>query len=154
MPASEPRILVVEDDDAIRALLLTALRREEFNVDDANDGAAALRLTSECEYAVIVLDLMMPGMNGFDFLDAFHAMSPRPRSIVVVVTAFDERKIARLDAQQVHAIIRKPFDIAEFVAIVRELVSTWSTPTTGVPVPAPDVAPDVMEPLPNPELTN
>ena len=71
MPPVSPRILVVEDDDVIRTLLVTALRSEPFNVDAANDGAAGLELTSRCEYAVIILDLMMPRISGFEFLARF-----------------------------------------------------------------------------------
>src|SRR4051794_26941004 len=102
-----PRVLVVEDDDAIRTLLVAALRREPFDVDSANDGAAALRLTRSCEYAVIVLDLMMPNVNGYEFLEAFRSSRNAPRSVIIVVTAFDDAKIAKLSPHQVHAVIRK-----------------------------------------------
>jgi DNA-binding response OmpR family regulator len=121
-----PRVLVVEDDDAIRALLTAALRREPFDVDEANDGAAALLLVRTYEYAVIILDLMMPRLNGFEFLDAFRQASPAARSVVFVVTAFDDTMIGKLSADQVHAIIRKPFDVPQLVSMVREVALTWS----------------------------
>ncbi|HYH05830.1 MAG TPA: response regulator [Thermoanaerobaculia bacterium] len=125
MPAA-PRVLVVEDEDAIRALLVAALRREPFEVDAAGDGAAALLLTSVHEYAVIVLDLMMPRVSGFEFLEAFRRVAPQSRSVVIVVTAFDDGMVARLSADAVHAIVRKPFDVGQLVAIVREIAGTWS----------------------------
>jgi DNA-binding response OmpR family regulator len=129
MPAI-PRVLVVEDEDAIRALLVAALRREPFEVDAAADGVAALQLTAAHEYAVIILDLMMPRLNGFEFLDAFRASSPDARSIVFVVTAFDDSMIGRLRADEVHAIIRKPFDVPQLVAMVREVAMTWLAHTS------------------------
>lgn len=121
-----PRVLVVEDDDAIRALLTAALRREPFDVDEASDGAAALLLVRTHEYAVIILDLMMPRLNGFEFLEAFRQASPAARSVVFVVTAFDDSMIGKLRADQVHAIIRKPFDVPQLVSMVREVALTWS----------------------------
>jgi len=143
MPAADPRVLVVEDDDSIRGLLVAALRREAFIVDGANEGAEALQLVAAFEYAVIVLDLMMPGVNGFDFLDAIHAMTPRPRSVVIVVTAFDDSRFMSLNAEQVHAVIRKPFDIVQFVAIVRDSVSVWTS--VAIPLPATAVQSDTTE---------
>lgn len=125
MPAG-PRVLVVEDDDSIRTLLLAALRREPFEVDTAPDGAAALLLTEAHEYAVIVLDLMMPRLNGFEFLRAFRTTSPDARSVVFVVTAFDESMVGRLSPTDVHAIVRKPFDVPQLVAMVREVALLWS----------------------------
>jgi DNA-binding response OmpR family regulator len=120
-----PRVLVVEDDDSIRALLVAALRREPFDVDDAPDGAAALQLTAVHEYAVIVLDLMMPRVNGFDFLDGLQRTSPGARSVIFVLTAFDDSVTGKLRADRVHAIIRKPFDVPQLVAMVREVALTW-----------------------------
>jgi DNA-binding response OmpR family regulator len=136
MVGRSPRVLVVEDDDAIRTLLVAALRREPFEVDSAKDGEAALQLTRECEYAVIVLDLMMPRMNGFEFLEAFHAHSPKHRSVVIVVTAFDDAKIAKLQSEQVHAVIHKPFDVPQLVTMIHEVVMMWQAQTRGAQVEA------------------
>lgn len=122
--SAAPRVLVVEDDDAIRTLLVAALRREPFEVDAANDGEAALRLTQNCEYAVIVLDLMMPRINGFDFLEAFRKASPAARSVIFIVTAFDDSMVGNFEPGQVHAIIRKPFDVPQLVTMVREVAMT------------------------------
>jgi DNA-binding response OmpR family regulator len=118
-----PRILIVEDDDPIRTLLAAALRRESLDVDTAQDGAAALELTRQCDYAVIILDLMMPRLNGFEFLKAFR--TAKPRSVIIVITAFDDTHLGSLEASQVHAIIRKPFDVPQLVTIVREVASLW-----------------------------
>jgi DNA-binding response OmpR family regulator len=118
-----PRILIVEDDDPIRTLLAAALRRESLDVDTAQDGGAALALTRECDYAVIILDLMMPRVNGFEFLDAFRAT--KQRSVIFVITAFEDTHLAALDPVQVHAIIHKPFDVPQLVTMVREVAALW-----------------------------
>lgn len=122
-------MLVVEDDDAIRTFLAAALRREPFDVDTANDGAAALLLIRDYEYAVIVLDLMMPRLNGFEFLEALHAMTPKPRSVIFVVTAFDDAEVAKLEAGHVHAIIKKPFDVTQLVTMIHEVTTMWHAQT-------------------------
>lgn len=141
-----PRILVVDDETSIRSLLVAALRRESFEVDAAPDGAAALELTAAHEYAVIVLDLMMPRLNGFEFLERFERASPRARSVVFVATAFDDSMIGNLRADRVHGIIRKPFDVTQVVAMVSEVANTWAShaeqpaePSVAAFIAAPDV---------------
>jgi DNA-binding response OmpR family regulator len=134
MSAPTPKVLIVEDDDAIRTLLVAAMRREPFDIDAAPDGVVALQMTQSNEYAVIVLDLMMPRLNGFEFLEAFRRSSPAARSVVFVVTAFDDAKIARLSAQAVHAVIRKPFDVPQLVTMIREVASLWASQTAEDPV--------------------
>lgn len=129
MPPLSPRVLIVEDDDSIRALLGAALRREPLEVDTARNGAEALALTSTNEYALILLDLMMPHLNGFEFLDAFHRGPAKRQSVIFVLTAFDDAMVGRLDASQVHAVLRKPFDVGQLVSMVREVALMWSDPS-------------------------
>jgi len=116
-----PKILVVEDDAAIRALLVAALRREPFDVHCAVDGAEALKLTRTSEYAVILLDLMMPALNGIEFLEAFQEAAPQSRTVIFVMTAFDDVMVRHVAPNLVHGIVRKPFDIPQLVAMVREV---------------------------------
>lgn len=119
-----PKILVVEDDDAIRALLVAALRREPFDIHAAINGAEALTLVRASEYAVILLDLMMPAVNGIEFLQAFHELDPKSRTVVFVMTAFDDAMVRHLAPNLVHGIVRKPFDVPQLVAMVREVALT------------------------------
>jgi DNA-binding response OmpR family regulator len=129
-----PKILVVEDDDAIRALLVAALRREPFDVHAAVNGVEALELTRASEYAVILLDLMMPALNGVEFLQAFHEANPQSRTVVFVMTAFDDAMVRHLAPNLVHGIVRKPFDVPQLVAMVREvaLIRMPQTPESEV----------------------
>jgi len=127
---STPRVLIVEDDDAIRSLLVAALSREPLQIDTADDGLVALDFCAIHEYAVIVLDLMMPRFNGFEFLDVFLKKSPLPQTSIIVITAFDDLVLSKLPPAHVHAIVRKPFDVPQLVTMIRE-VSLAST-TRGV----------------------
>jgi len=120
---SLPRVLIVEDDESIRGLLLTTLRREPLLVDAADDGEEALRLTAIHEYAVIVLDLMMPRVDGFAFLEQFHSDARDGVPVIFVVTAFDDLVFERIPAHHAHAIIRKPFDVLRLANTIREVAT-------------------------------
>jgi CheY-like chemotaxis protein len=124
-----PKVLVVEDDEAIRGLLIAALSREPLSVDAAVDGREALRLCESSEYAVILLDLMMPEFNGFQFLEAFRKNCTSARSIVFVNTAYDDRIVKDLPADRVHAIIRKPFDVPLLAAVISAAAHAWNAET-------------------------
>jgi DNA-binding response OmpR family regulator len=119
-----PKILVVEDDDAIRALLVAALRREPFDVHSAVNGAEALTLTRTADYSVILLDLMMPALNGVEFLEAFQVEAPESRTVVIIMTAYDDLTVRRMRPNLVHGIVHKPFDVPQLVAMVREVALT------------------------------
>jgi two-component system, OmpR family, response regulator ResD len=102
------RVLVVDDDAEIRGLLTTILVRRNLTVDQAVDGSEALDLLARNKYAVVLLDLMMPKIDGFAVLDAIHA-SNLP-AVVLVVTAADRSQLQQLDEKRIHGIVRKPFD--------------------------------------------
>jgi two-component system OmpR family response regulator len=147
MPLS-PKILVVEDDDAIRTLLIAALRREPFDVHAAVNGAEALELTRATEYAVILLDLMMPALNGVEFLQAFHEANPESKTVIFVMTAFDDTMVRHVAPNLVHGIVRKPFDIPQLIAMVREVALT-RLPKTPESVAEPELIDSADEARPN-----
>lgn len=113
------RILVVEDDDKISLLAQLLLRREGWEVDAAADGAEALRKIRAGNYAVIVLDLMLPVVNGFEVLQELSALRRGMLARVIVLTAASEATLAHFDRTSVAEVIRKPFDIRTFVGAVR-----------------------------------
>ena len=105
----EKRILIVDDDDAIRALLMTVLRRRGFRVDTARNGIDALERLAACRYSLIVLDLMMPRMNGHEVLSHLSSLPANARPSVIVLTAGLEK--GKFDTSLVVGTIQKPFDI-------------------------------------------
>lgn len=118
----ERRILVTDDDDAIRALLLTILRRRGFKVDTARDGNEAMQRCMQCRYSLVVLDLMMPRMSGYDFLKAIEALEPELRPMVLVLTAGTLPH--PLNPDVVAGSMRKPFDIGMLIDTVSACVTT------------------------------
>jgi len=86
---THPRVLVVDDDAAARDLLRGSLERDGWEVAEATDGRAALERIASERPALVLLDLMMPEMDGFEFLDALRATPGRANVPVVVLTAKD-----------------------------------------------------------------
>lgn len=106
----EGRVLVVDDEPAIRALVTKIVERAGFPVDSARDGADAIEKLEHHEYAVVVLDLMMPNIDGFGLIDYLRKRR-NERPAVIVISAGDPGAFRQLDGSMVHSIVRKPFDI-------------------------------------------
>ncbi|MFZ9850490.1 MAG: response regulator, partial [Vulcanococcus sp.] len=82
-PADPARLLVVEDDDTIRETVSEAMAMEGFSVAAAADGLAAWRQLGQQRFDLVVLDLMLPGLNGLDLCRRLRS-APNPPLILVV----------------------------------------------------------------------
>lgn len=127
-------ILIVDDDDAIRALLITILRRRGFTLDAARNGVEALEKLESSRYALVILDLMMPRMSGYEVLDALCSVPETHRPFVLVLTA---GTIPRpFDSRCVIGAIQKPFDIDLIVdTVVGCLAAVDAVPAADRPSP-------------------
>lgn len=103
-------VLVVEDDPAIRRLVSMVLVRQGYRVEAAADGLEAVLKLGVSEYDVIVLDLMMPNVDGYGLIPHIKQRGGR-RPAIIVVSAGESAALRLLDPAMVHSIIRKPFDI-------------------------------------------
>ncbi|HLJ73433.1 MAG TPA: response regulator [Thermoanaerobaculia bacterium] len=99
----------MDDDPAIRTLLFTILRRRGLAVDMARHGGEALERLARCNYVLLVLDLMMPVMNGWDVMERVSAMQRPDRPALILMTAGSE--LRDFDPDIVIGSIRKPFDV-------------------------------------------
>ena len=117
---SVPPVLIVEDDSAIRTLIVSALKREPLDVHTAGDGLVALECVRANDYAVILLDLMMPRLNGYEFLENLDSVRGEAQPVIIVMTAFDSGALKKLPATRVHAVLHKPFDVERVVDLVRD----------------------------------
>lgn len=115
------RILVVEDDDVIGEQLAKSLTKEGYQVELAYDGEEGLRMAIEREPAVIVLDLMLPKMDGFGVCEALRKR--RNKVPILMLTARDqiEDKVRGLD-YGADDYLAKPFDFSELAARIRALL--------------------------------
>ena len=115
MPAPR-RVLIVDDDASIRELLASVLRTRDLTVDEAGDGQKALDLLRENSYAVVLLDLLMPNVDGFGVLDQLGSAISTP--VVLVITGADRALLTQLDPQKIQGVVRKPFDIEDLADVV------------------------------------
>jgi DNA-binding response OmpR family regulator len=114
---------VVEDDPAIRRLVTMVLQRSGFQVDAAADGLEAVLKLGLVEYEVIVLDLMMPNLDGFTFLNTFAREEPERLRKVIVTSAASPAVIRERMDREPFQVLPKPFDIGELVASVRACIA-------------------------------
>lgn len=136
------RVLVVDDEVSVRRMLATALRGKSLLIDEAADGAEAIDLLRQHTYSVVLLDMMMPGVNGYGVLDAIdHTSANAP--IVLVVSGAPRGMLEALDSRRIHGIVRKPFDPYEIASVVhscaeirgRNVLETMALATiTGAPL--------------------
>ena len=118
---SPVRVLVVDDEPMLGELLTTALRYEGWHVESALNGHAAIRTAATLDPDVVVLDVMLPDMSGFDVLRRLR--DTNPRIPVLFLTARDavEDRIAGLTAGG-DDYVTKPFSLEEVVARLRALL--------------------------------
>lgn len=111
------RILIIEDEATIVDLIAFNLKREGFSVDTAYDGNEGLRKALEGNADLILLDVMLPGMNGFDVLRELRKTSEVP---VIMVTAREEERDKVLGLETgADDYVTKPFSVKELVARIR-----------------------------------
>jgi CheY-like chemotaxis protein len=121
VPPSQKTILVVEDDDDLRAIFRRALRAAGFHVLEAADGPDALRLIDIAAPDLVVLDLRLPSLDGFAVRDEL-ASNPRTKNVpVVVVTGMAALDIDRLKGAR---LLHKPVLPEDLIANVRASLAT------------------------------
>jgi DNA-binding response OmpR family regulator len=128
-------ILVVEDDPGICALLEALLRRRGYEYEIVSNGNDAIRRLRCASYAAVLLDLMLPGVFGFDVLRFLEAERPAMTPRVVIITAASAATLRGFDESKVHAVLRKPFDIQELLDHIAVLVAPEKPRLPEVPSP-------------------
>jgi CheY-like chemotaxis protein len=117
-------VLVVEDDPAIRRLVTMVLLRKGYRAEVAVDGHEALqKLSGAGVYDVIILDLMMPNLDGFGFLEKLIAREPERLRSVIVTSAASPNLIRDRMKGQTFRVLSKPFDIHELVAAIEACIA-------------------------------
>jgi len=123
--------LVVDDDPALQGLFLTLLARHGFAVDCAPNGRVAFDYLKRGNYSVILLDLMMPDVNGLELLDRLGRESPALLRRVVVMTGASQTLIDEIDMKRIWGLIRKPFDINELIETAQQCARGYRLPVAG-----------------------
>jgi DNA-binding response OmpR family regulator len=120
----KPRILVADDDDGLRQLLRLILVREGFEVFEAADGEQALAMAAVVDPAVILLDVMMPGLDGYDVCRRLKS-DQRTNAVPVVFVSAAEDVMRRNDMQKLGAAacIKKPIGPRDLVARIQAVMN-------------------------------
>jgi DNA-binding response OmpR family regulator len=113
-------VLTVEDDDGIRTTMRMALEDEGFAVTEAASGEAALEVFERQPADLVLVDLMLPGMNGFDLCRSLRSTSDVP--IVVVTARVDSHDVVAGLEAGADDYVRKPFVVKELAARIRALL--------------------------------
>ena len=125
------RLLVVEDDPAAAAVLSKGLREHTYAVDVAADGSKALEQASISDYDLIVLDVLMPGMNGLEVCRRLRAEGVAAPILMLTARGEPDQKVAGLDAGA-DDYLAKPYHFPELLARVRALLRRGPTLTPSV----------------------
>ncbi|MEZ5163969.1 MAG: response regulator transcription factor [Fimbriimonadaceae bacterium] len=127
------RILVVEDEVSVCQSLATALSTDGFEVDIATTGIQGLSLATSDGYSLILLDIMLPGVDGLTICRELRANGNRVPIIFLTARGELQHKVAGLDAGA-DDYLAKPFEVAELLARVRAKLRRTAAPTTTLTV--------------------
>ncbi len=121
---SNRTLLIAEDEPVIRMAIRDALEPlENFDLVEAVDGYEALKIIEDRKPALVILDLLMPRMGGFDVLETLQGQdgAERPGKIVVLSALVEPYLVERLQALGAYRVLTKPFHIDELLRLVKEV---------------------------------
>ena len=116
--ADRKRVLVIDDDLPLRGMLAAALRQHGFQVLLAGDGAEGQRALTIHHPQVVLLDLAMPNVNGWDFLQKLQETGHLGRIRIIVLSAHLHHDPAAVLKMGVSAILPKPFNLPELIELI------------------------------------
>jgi CheY-like chemotaxis protein len=112
-------VLVIEDDDAVRAMLLTVLELTGYEVRSVRSGADALRVLGSWRPDAVTLDIMMPDGDGYRFLEA-RARRRDLATIPVIVVTPSTMSLPPARQLGVHAVLQRPHDVATLRSLIAD----------------------------------
>ena len=113
---------MVDDDEPIRTLLAKVVERQNLDVDTASDGAEAIERLRQDGYSVVLLDLMMPRVDGFAVLRYMQEQRPAALSCTIVASAVPENEVLKRFSAPVYRFHSKPFDIQRLISDINHCV--------------------------------
>ncbi|HEU4522489.1 MAG TPA: response regulator [Thermoanaerobaculia bacterium] len=113
-----PSILVVDDDQEFLHLMHAILQRLDVRVEYAASGREALAKIAVGDFDVILLDLVMPDIDGLEVIRRMSASRPSLVARTIMVTAACSDSLRELDSRPVYAVMRKPFDLDQLVHMI------------------------------------
>jgi two-component system OmpR family response regulator len=115
------QILVAEDNDQIRESLIRLLSREEFEVSGAANGNEAIPLIYGREFQIVVLDLKMPYIDGFEVLKFIKSTFPQTK-VIILTASRDVKSIEQCRALGADQVIGKPYDLESLLETIEGML--------------------------------
>lgn len=112
------KILLVEDEPKLNEFIRKGLEQQGYRVDAVSNGSEALDLAATEKYDLVILDIMLPGVSGFDVLDNLNRFGIQVPVIITSALSSSERVVEGLDKGAIDY-IKKPFEFNEFLARIR-----------------------------------
>lgn len=125
MTETELQVLVIDDDRAVRGVIVQGLTTKGLDVVGVSSAVAGLELLREQAIPVVVSDVLMPDMDGFELLAALHDLPQRPK--VIMMSGGQRLEPDRyLQPAKIHGadrVIPKPFELDDLVSMIQELLA-------------------------------
>jgi CheY-like chemotaxis protein len=120
-PGVRPRVLVIDDERNVRVFISDLLKDLGYETDEADNGLQGVALLEQRPYDLVITDLLMPQLNGWDVVNAVRGRRPTMPMIMISGCATDDdvREAQRLQVPLLH----KPFSVIELRRVVRELLT-------------------------------
>ncbi len=134
MSATKARVLIIEDNDALRVMLFTILRHQPLGVDTAQSAEDALERVRTCDYALIIIDMDLAAGGSHSFLETFRA--ERPETTTFILAVRDPARELPIEPEMVSAIMNKPIEIDTLADVVRECALVVPPPPDPLPCPS------------------
>ena len=121
--AVKNKILVVDDEEALRTVLSTELEGEGYQVSTAGDGEEAIKILGSQQFHLILLDIKMPNVDGFEVLKFIKQKQPSTK--VIMLTGFADLKNA-IESKKLGAedFVSKPYDLVDLLTTVERVLGT------------------------------
>ena len=125
MDDGKKRILIVEDDEEMSALLRDMIEEEGYKTASVNNGAEAFRKLAKESFDLIITDVRMPGLTGLDILPGIKKL--QPDAPIIVITAFGSEEIQRKAFERgANAYLEKPIHFHKLRTLIHDMFSTKS----------------------------
>jgi CheY-like chemotaxis protein len=125
-PGVRPRVLVIDDDRGVRVFVCDVLEGLGYEADDAEGGVQGLEVLERHRYDIVITDLQMPNMSGWDVVEAVRGRLPTMPMIMISGFATED------DMRQAQAVgvplLHKPFSVVELRRMVSELLAAGASP--------------------------
>lgn len=120
--ADKSRVLVVDDEEALRTVLSTELKGEGYEVDTASDGDEAISIVQNKKFDLLLLDIKMPKVDGFEVLKFVKKGFPSVK--VIMLTGFADLKNA-IESKKLGAedFVSKPYDLVDLLTTIERVLS-------------------------------